>query len=113
MKNNLKELGICYDILREKLLEEAGKRDLYPEYTYENESGRETPEAFIYGNEIFSIRGSKIFTTLTTGNLDNLKELLDDPELFNQIVKEVFGTYEECKKETQIDIELEKEKEAA
>ncbi len=105
---DLKELKETYEKIREILLENAERLNLDPEYAYENESEKETPEGFNYFGHSFSIRDSRLFEVMVRGNLDNLKELLDDPELFSKYLEEAFGTKIDYLKETQKNIEEER-----
>lgn len=107
------ELQELYDEVREKLLERADRANLDPHYSLENESGRETPDGFSFGNQSFSIRDSKIFSRLLHGNVDQLREILDDGELFRELIEQAFGTYAEMAIEKELDVELERQKEAA
>jgi hypothetical protein len=107
------ELPIIYNKLRQKLLEEAHRRDYLPEYAYDNESRREIPEGFSFGHYTFSIRGSRMFDTIIRGNLDALKELLYDTKLFDELLEEIFGTVTQAALELQLELEGESEREAA
>jgi hypothetical protein len=118
LDDEMVELKDSYEAIKEGFLEHASDRSLEFEYEYENESGREIPDGFSYNGKIFSIRDTKLFNILVRGNLDQLKEVYDTPELYAQYLEEVFGSIDEYIKETQENIELgyeskEQEKEAA
>jgi hypothetical protein len=107
------DLEDTYNELRDTLLFEAEMRGLDPQYSLENESGTETPEGFSFWGETFSIRNSKLFELMVRGNLDKLKELIDDPEVLRECLEEVFGSYDQAKVEMQKFIEEEGMREAA
>ncbi len=109
MQINLEELKEIYEEVQEKVLEVAERLQLNPEYAYENESGTEAPEGFNYFGNSFSIRDSKLFNVMIRGNLDQLKELLDNSELFSQYVEEIFGTQSQYVKEIGSNTETERE----
>lgn len=113
MATNNNELKEVYEEVRLMLLKEAEKFELEPQYAYENQTEVETPEAFSFYGQSFSIRESKIFRSMVMGSLDQLKELLDNPVLLKEYFTEIFGTYEEYKRETEETKERETEKEAA
>jgi hypothetical protein len=110
---DLQELGESYKEARKILLDEADRRYYNPEYAYENQSGIEVPEKLRMGSETVNLRGTKLFSLMTMGSLENIKEFLDDPEIRAQYLAEIFGTEQEYRTETQRSTELEEAKEAA
>ncbi len=104
-KVNLSELSEAYLNLRGLLLERAEQYGFTPYYAYENQSGIETPEAFSTRDLCVSNKNTKLLALMTMGTLEQIKEVLDDPELINEYLKEIFGERYEYEVENQTRLE--------
>lgn len=104
---------LAYTEVRDRLLDAARERGFEEEFGESYLAPGELPVGFSSQNYSVSFSNTKLCQIMRMGNLDQLIELIDDPELLNSYFEEMFNTEKESYAELQKPFEDEEYREAA